>query len=149
MQDGEVSLYYEISSMGGSEDTCAIICISSTGVFCRSLALDKSAEFSLGSRLDSDKYPQLASLAKNATSIRLFHLRSIGASEGELCCAPIPPTFSSIDLSALGYSQSLFEGQNPPAVTTVPTRFIITRDLRQWDYALCVFSAGISLQSTT
>ena len=93
MQYGGGSLYYEISSMGGSGDTCAIICISGTGAFRRPLALRISADISTGPRLDSEMYPRLASLAKNATSIRLFHLRSIGAFEGELRCTGFHETF--------------------------------------------------------
>jgi len=84
VQGGDRSLYYEISSMGGSDDTCAIVCISGSGAFYRPLALHIDAEVPSGPRLDLERYPQLASLAKNATSIRLFHLRSIETYESKL-----------------------------------------------------------------
>ena len=38
MQDGDSSLYCEISSMEGSGDTCAIVCISGSGKFRRPIA---------------------------------------------------------------------------------------------------------------
>ena len=81
---GDRSLYYEISSMEGSDDACAIVCISGSGAFHRPLALYIDAEVLSGPRLDLERYPQAASLAKNATSIRLFHLRSIETYESKL-----------------------------------------------------------------
>ena len=77
-------MYYEISSMEGSDDACAIVCISGSGAFHRPLALYIDAEVLSGPRLDLERYPQAASLAKNATSIRLFHLRSIETYERKL-----------------------------------------------------------------
>jgi hypothetical protein len=87
MEDRDSSLYYEISSMEGSGDTCAIICISGSGAFYKPLTLHADAENFLVCRLDLERYSRLASLAKNATSIRVSHLRSIEASEGELYCS--------------------------------------------------------------
>lgn len=84
MQDGDNSLYYEISTMEGSGDTCAIICICGSGGFRGPLTLHVDAKTSLVSVLGSVWHSRLASLVKDATSIRLFHLRSIEASEGEL-----------------------------------------------------------------
>jgi hypothetical protein len=147
MQDGGNSLYYEISSMEGSGDTCAIICISGSGPFNGWLEVHTDAEIFLARELDLKSYSRLAGLAKNAALIRLFHLPSVEASEGEPYCSE-SREFSYKSTSALNNSQPLYKGSNPPAVTTVPVRFIITRDLRQWDYALCIFSAGIRLQPT-
>ena len=50
-----------------------------------------------------------------------------------------PCTFLGVDPSALKDPRPLFEWSNPPAITTVPVEFITMRDLRQWEYALCVF----------
>ena len=83
MQDGDSPPYYEISSMEGSGDTCAVICISGSGEFHRPRALYADAQIFLASRLDLKGYPQLATLAGNATSIRVFHLRCTETSEGE------------------------------------------------------------------
>ena len=85
MQDRDNSLCYEISFMEDSGDACAIICISGSGVFSRWFALRAAADIRLVSRLDLDleRYPRLNRLSANATSIRLFHLPSIDASEGE------------------------------------------------------------------
>ena len=85
MQDRDNSLYYEISFMEGPGDACAIICISGSGVFHRSFALHAVAETHLVSGLDLnlERYPRLNRLSTNATSIRLFHLRSMDAAEGE------------------------------------------------------------------
>ena len=73
--------------MEGSGDACAVICISGLGVFCRSFSPHAVAEIDLVSGLDLDleRYPRLNRLSTNATSIRLFHLQSIDASEGEQC----------------------------------------------------------------
>ena len=57
--------------------------IYTTGEFRGPLAVHTDAGISLASGLDSEGYPRLATLAGNAPSIRLFHLRSTGASEGE------------------------------------------------------------------
>ena len=58
----------------------------------------------------------------------------------------MPCTFSGIDPSALKKSLSLFEWSNQPAVTTVPVRFVIMRDLRQWDYTFCVFRDPVEVR---
>ena len=58
----------------------------------------------------------------------------------------MPCTFSGIDPSALKNSRSLFERPDPPAVTTVPVRFVIMRDLRQWDYTFCVFRDPVEVR---
>ena len=73
--------------MEGSGDTCAIVCISGSSAPRRHLVLHVCAEIYLVSRLDSERHPRLASLVRDAASIRLFHLQSIEGSEGELCCA--------------------------------------------------------------
>jgi len=87
MQDGDNSLCYEISFMEGSGDTCAVICISGSGVSRTSFAPHTAAEIRPVSRLnlDLERYPRLNRLSTNATSIRLFHLRSIDPAEGEQC----------------------------------------------------------------
>ena len=85
MQDGDSPPYYEISSMEGSGDTCAVICISGSGELHRPRALYTDAQIFLASGLDLKGHPQLATLAGSATSIRVFHLRSTEASEGEQC----------------------------------------------------------------
>ena len=53
------------------------------------LAFYVYAETSLVSLLDLERYSQLASLTRGATSIRLFHLWSIEAAEGELRCSEL------------------------------------------------------------
>ena len=59
-------------------------------VHSRPFALHADAEISLASRLGLERYCWLANLVGNATSIRLFHLRSIEASKGKQshleCC---------------------------------------------------------------
>jgi len=85
MQDRGNSLCYEISFMEGSGDACAVICISGSGTIRRSFPPHATAEIYVVSGLDLDleRYPRLNRLSTNATSIRLFHLQSIDASEGE------------------------------------------------------------------
>jgi hypothetical protein len=87
VQGGDGSLYYEISSMEGSDDTWEIVRISGSGAFHRLLVLRVDAEICSGLRLDLEGYPRFANLAKNATSIRIFHLGSIEAREGKPSCS--------------------------------------------------------------
>ena len=70
---GDSPAYYE----------CAIVCISGLGEFHRPRALHTDVRLSLTSRLDLERYPRFTTLAGNATSIRLFRLRSTEVSEGE------------------------------------------------------------------
>lgn len=81
------SLYCEISSMEGSDDTCAIICVSGSGTFRRLFTVLMYVEVFLASRRHLEGHPWFATLEKDATSIRLFHLRSIEVSKGNLSCA--------------------------------------------------------------
>jgi enamine deaminase RidA (YjgF/YER057c/UK114 family) len=81
VQDGENLLYYEVSSMEGSGNTHAIVCVSGSGELYRHFALDVHAENFPASMQSLEGCPGLASLEKNASSIRLFHLPSISASE--------------------------------------------------------------------
>ena len=80
-QSRDRSLYYEVSSMEGSGDTCAVICITGPGGR-HSPRAHTDAEVPPGFRICLDRCPELAHLTEGATSIRLFHLRT---HEGEHC----------------------------------------------------------------
>ena len=70
--------------MEGSGDTHMIVCISGPGKLYRHFALHLNAEtFSIASRKSLEGVPGFASLEKNASSIRMFHLPTISASERE------------------------------------------------------------------
>ena len=69
--------------MAGSEDTYAIICISGSDELYRTFAPRVDPGNSLVSWQGLEGRPKFASLWRNASSIRLFHLVCIEADEGK------------------------------------------------------------------
>lgn len=134
--------------MEGSDDTCAVICIPGPGECRGALVLARMLRLHQALRYVWTSIPSW--LALRRTRSRSGYFTSGPLKPMKVSFVALGPANSHMNgPSALNDSRPLFEGRNTPAVTTVPVRFIITRDLRQWDYALCVFSPGIRFQSTT